>query len=116
MGAGHHKDQPMIRSLEFSALPPTPEMRKGPEVELIIDHACVRKPPKNDGSKGFGELPEERTHTQWEGGTHQPHGDGSSVDLPLCISSGCSSVSFIILFNKWVNRSVYLSSVSCSSK
>ena len=40
---------------------------------------------------------------------------GPLLDLTLCISSsGCSSVSFIISFNKLVNISVSLSSVSSS--
>ena len=46
MGAGHRKDQAMIRSLECSAPPPTSlKWGEGLEVELIIDQAYVMKPP-----------------------------------------------------------------------
>lgn len=46
VGAGHQKDQVMIRSLKFSSLLPTsPERREELEMELIIDHVCMRKLP-----------------------------------------------------------------------
>lgn len=38
MGAGHREDQAMVRTLEFSALPPYPPAQgEGLERELIID-------------------------------------------------------------------------------
>ena len=49
-GAGHQKDQAMIRSLELLALllPPPRSLEKGKgegiEMELIIDRAYVMKP------------------------------------------------------------------------
>ena len=48
MRAGHHKDQAMNRSLEFSALPP-PFSWEGRRVkmELMSDHIYGLKPPKN---------------------------------------------------------------------
>ena len=69
----------MIRSLEFLALPPTdprhPERGKGLEMELIIDHAYVRKLPKTPvvvaggmfGSESF----QERKHIHQKGDATQ---------------------------------------------
>ena len=60
--------------------------------------------------------------TYQEGDAPQLHGDETPVlrtlpDLDLCVSSsGCSSVSFIISFNKLINVSVSLSSVSLFSE
>ena len=49
VGASHQKDQAMTRHLGFSALtqpPGSPGRGEGLEMELMIDHAYVRKPPK----------------------------------------------------------------------
>lgn len=44
MGAGHREDQPMVRTLEFSALPPYPPAQgEGLKRELIIDPTDLRK-------------------------------------------------------------------------
>lgn len=58
MEAGHQKYQAMIRSSEFLApLPHFPERDEGPEVKLMIYHACMIKPPlKNPQSIGYREL------------------------------------------------------------
>ena len=55
MGAGDQKDQTMIRSLEFSALPFI--LQEWLEMELIIDHAYMMKPQENLKSRGFREFP-----------------------------------------------------------
>ena len=50
MGAGHWKDQSVIRSLEFSVPPPTPGQVEGLESELRkngYNHACITKPPES---------------------------------------------------------------------
>ena len=44
MGAGHQKDQAMIRNLEFSASSPSAAREEGIQVELMIDHPYVIKP------------------------------------------------------------------------
>lgn len=41
MGAGHQKDQAMLRSLLLSA--PCPILWRGLEIALISDHACVHE-------------------------------------------------------------------------
>ena len=53
MGTCHQNDQAMIRRLEFSAPPNPPVWGEGLELDLIIDHACVRKPPIGQGSERF---------------------------------------------------------------
>lgn len=61
MGAGHHKDIPMISSLELSALPaPTsiphsPERQERLEMELIthIAYMNLHKNPKIQGLESF---------------------------------------------------------------
>ena len=46
IGAGHQKDQALIRSCTFSALlPHSPERREELEMELMIDRTHMRKPP-----------------------------------------------------------------------
>ena len=47
VGAGHQKDQAMIRNLTFLAQPPVASLKKGEELEmeLITYHAYKRKPP-----------------------------------------------------------------------
>lgn len=46
MEANHQKDQAMISNLELSAPPPHSLMREeGLEMEQIISHADVTKPP-----------------------------------------------------------------------
>ena len=45
MGAGHQKDQTIIRNGIFSPNPYPPEREEELELELIIDHAYVRKLP-----------------------------------------------------------------------
>lgn len=45
MVAGRQKDQAMLRSLAFSAPPPSSGKEEGLEIELMTDHACVMKPP-----------------------------------------------------------------------
>lgn len=45
MGAGRQKDQAIIISLNFQHRLYFSEKREGLEVELIIDHAYIRKPP-----------------------------------------------------------------------
>lgn len=44
LGAGHQKDQGMIRSLEFSASSLMLQRGEGLEMELEINHAYVMKP------------------------------------------------------------------------
>ena len=45
-GGGHQKDQAVVRRLEFSALPTHPPQKgEGMEIELMTDHAYLRKPP-----------------------------------------------------------------------
>ena len=59
MGAGHQKDQAVIRSLAFSAPDPhAPERGERLEMELITGHVYVRRPPQNPDVMGFGDLPE----------------------------------------------------------
>ena len=45
MGAGHQKDQAMLRSLEFSASHTLFREGEGLEMELIIGDPYLRKPP-----------------------------------------------------------------------
>ena len=59
MGAGHQKDQAMIRSLEFSALVPySLEEGERLKMELMFNHDYVMEPPRNPNSMGFGEHPD----------------------------------------------------------
>ena len=41
----------------FSSILQPPERGEGLEMELVIDHAYVRKPPSNLNSMGFRKLP-----------------------------------------------------------
>lgn len=52
IGPGHQKDRAVIRSLEFPDLSPPTLQRgeRGLDMELIIDHAYVRKPSQNPKS------------------------------------------------------------------
>ena len=45
MGTGHQKDQAMIRSVGFSAPPPSTERGEGLKTELTTDDAYRLKPP-----------------------------------------------------------------------
>lgn len=83
METSNQKDQSMIRSLGFSALPHSPEKREGLEMELMIYHACMRK------VQGLG-----RFHTQGEWHSSTPpqaqkllHSGRvqSSPHVPYCI-------------------------------
>ena len=108
MGAGYWKDQTLIRSLE-SSVPPhsspnSPERGEGQEMELMTDQSYLHDEdsikPQKYGDWGASRLV--NTFTYWEGDT-PPTQPGPVLrtlpDLILCISSsGCSSVSFNILF------------------
>lgn len=51
IGAGHQKEQAMIRSLEFSAS--LPILQRGEELEMeLTDHGYARKLPQNPNSTG----------------------------------------------------------------
>ena len=52
MGADHRKDQVMIRSLELSPTPHPLGRGEGLEIELIIDHDYVMKPPQKSLNYG----------------------------------------------------------------
>ena len=94
--------------LEFSTPPPplAPFSREGRglKMELMMNHAL--KIPKAWGSRSF-QVGEPSPYQ--EGAAPQLHGDDTPVlrtlsDLaPYISSSGCSSVSFILPFNKLVN-------------
>ena len=56
MGAGHQKDQVMIRSMEFNPNSYSPEREEGLEMKSMIDHVDVMSLCKNPQSMGFGEL------------------------------------------------------------
>ena len=45
MRAGHKKDQVIIKNLKFSALSDFSREGRGLEMEIIIDHAYMRKIP-----------------------------------------------------------------------
>ena len=118
MKAGHQKDQAIIRSFEFSALAPSPpsiERGKGLEIELIINHVYMRKPPLKSQLYGICRISRllNRCMIQ-ENDITQLYGTEAPVLRPR--TSGYLSVSFIISFNKTVNISVSLSSVSGFSK
>lgn len=42
----------------FSPTPFSPEKREGLKMELMINHAFVRKPPLNPNSTGYTGLPD----------------------------------------------------------
>lgn len=56
MGAGHQKDQVMIRSMEFNTNSHSPEREEGLEMKSMIDHVDMMSLCKNPRSMGFGEL------------------------------------------------------------
>lgn len=85
-------------------------------MELMIDHVYLRKSPYNpivenlENSQVGENLHTNRMMHPSSTGTEAP-----GLDLALCISlSGCLSVSFIVSFNKLVDTSVSLSSVTSS--
>lgn len=103
MGAGLQNDQAMIRRLEFSTLSPILQRRRGLEMLLIIDHACVKSRLSNTCTPGgWCTLPLSGQKLLYLG----PSQTSSSYVFI------CFSVSFIISLNKLVNISISLSSVS----
>ena len=113
MGTGNQKDT--IRSLEFADLCPISREGRGAgngvnSQSCLCDEASI-KIPKVWGLESF--QVSENIHS---GSVVHPSSTGSEApalgtlpDLALCISSsGCSSVSFIISFNKLVNISKYV--------
>ena len=67
MGTDHQKDQAMIKSLQFSAPDlHTAERGEGLEMNLLIGHVYVRKPPQNPNNRRFGDVPGRRTHPPTE--------------------------------------------------
>lgn len=56
MGAGHQKDQVMIRSMELNPNSHSPEREEGLEMKSVIDHVDMMSLCKNPRSMGFGEL------------------------------------------------------------
>ena len=94
-----------------------PFLRRGKslDMDLIIDHAKVRRPPWKPSGMGFRLLSGWGTHR--EGDPSQLHGDRSSwAQDPPTLHPDLLIWYFSIFFNKLVSLSVFLSSVSCSSK
>lgn len=57
MGAGHRKDQAMMRRSfgAFSPISHAPERGEGPETELVIGDACMVKPPSKSQKSEVGD-------------------------------------------------------------
>ena len=87
-------------------------------MDLMTGHAYMTKPPSKPQKYGFRGLV--NTWRCWESGVLQESMEALKPfphTLPCTfLPSGCSSISFIISFNKLVNISVSLSSGSHSGK
>lgn len=98
IGPGHQKDQPMMNFQPHSS------SREGRRIEmkLLTEEACILVK-----SQAFMELPDGWTPPHQEGDAHQLLGDRAPVLQILSqmspFSSGCSSVFFIVPFNKLAN-------------
>lgn len=106
----------------FSLIPPSSKKEEEMELELIIYHVYTRKPPQNPNNARFRELPGWQTHAH-EKVTYSDFTGTEALALGALPGfavrmspSGSSSVSFTMSFNKLVNVTLSLSSVSCSSK
>ena len=110
VGAGHRKDQAMIRSSELigSPHPTSPAWGKGLETELVMP--ALKKHPNSMGSESFWvgkQIYTKRMIYPDSRGTAAPE-LGTFPGLALCFSSsGCSSVPSIVSFNKLVNKSKF---------
>lgn len=58
MKAGHQLEQALVKSLEISVSPLVLQSGRRAGMELVIDHASMRKPPYSPNARGLGELPD----------------------------------------------------------
>lgn len=102
MGTSHRRPSHDQKAETFSATLHPSERGDGLEMELIIDHANVRKPKKNP--EIWGSVSFRWTGTSMCQRVAHPHsmgvgapGLGALLGLTFWVSSsGCSSVAFII--------------------
>ena len=123
MGPGQQKEETMVRSLEFSALSPNLQGRMGGwKWREEWTTSPVRKPPpRSHGTASLSSWVEEQSRVPNRAAPQLTGTEAPALrNLPnltlYILSTGALSTDFTTTFNKLVNSSVSLSSVSQSSK